>query len=569
MKKRILSMLLSAALCFSLIPAPAFAAERGVQINDITFPDQGFREHIENIYDDDSNGFLSEDELNETISMIVEGTSAKNLKGIEYFDRIANLYCDSNYQLESADLSKNSQLEIIRLNDNKLKEVVVGTLPVLRELSCTGNSLTSLDITRCPVLEQLWCTDNKITKLDVSKNPKLEILYCVGNELKTLDVSKNPELVKINAKQNYITSINTEKNTKLETCYYMPKVFEMPVRENLSLEELPTFLDDVYSVIGNTLSGDGLIIDENNKTISLEEGKDEGTLYVSDYYGKESYKLFYRYPVKDVSIEGLDQVNSSTYKTEFTGKEISVEPVVKDENNQVLEKDKDYTLELDKEKILKPGAYTLTVKGIGKYKGTISNKIVVTPEPVKNAAVRLRAKNPGGYNDVYVTWDKSEGADGYQIYMRRPEKTSKWTLVKAVKGTEDSYVKTDLASGYKYQVKVIPYVYSDDVKYRTTDGYKRLNVITLKKASRPKVVKSKGAAKVSWNSVVGRSGYQIAVTRKGKTSYYKTANTSRTFNFKNTKVTYKVRAYKTIKTSSGKDFRVFGPWSDSRSFTLR
>ena len=567
MRKKFLSMVLSAALCFSLIPAPAFAATNGVQINTITFPDEGFRTYVLNHYDYNSDGFLQATEINETTSMVIDNTTIKNLKGIEYFDRVTELYCLSNPQLESADLSKNSQLEKVYINENQLTELVLGTFPVLCELNCSDNKLTSINVTRCPALKKLSCANNKLTELDVSNNHALEAIQCKNNEIKTLDISNNPELVELDAHLNNITSINTEKNSKLEKCYYMPKTFEMPVRENLSMDALPTFLDEYTSERGRTLTARYLNLNKEKNTISLDEGKDEGTLTVSDYYGSYVYTLYYRYPMKSVSIEGLYKVDDSTYKVTATGKEIKVNPVVRDENNKVLEKDKDYTVELDKEKTLNTGAYKLTVKGKGKYKGTISKNIIVTPKPVTGVKVRHSTAS-GGYDDAYLTWNPSKGVTGYQVYARRPSKTKKWTFLGRT--TKTSFLEKNLYDGWKYEFLVYPYVDCNDERYRTMEDYSVVSMTTLKKAYRPSAKKyNSSRVRISWKDIAGESGYQVRASRSGKTTYLRT--TGKAMNIKvakGKKYTYKVRAYKYV-TKNGEKVRVYGPWSDSRTYTLR
>ena len=68
------------------------------------------------------------------------------------------------------DVSKNTALTFLELDDNQL---------------------TTLDITQNVLLETLWVPRNKLTALDVSSNEALNRLFCNENQLVQLDISNN------------------------------------------------------------------------------------------------------------------------------------------------------------------------------------------------------------------------------------------------------------------------------------------------------------------------------------------------------------------------------------------
>lgn len=63
-KKKILSVLLTAVLLLSAMPAYSLAAEGEVDVNAENFPDEAFRSYVSENIDKDQNGSLSQDEIN-------------------------------------------------------------------------------------------------------------------------------------------------------------------------------------------------------------------------------------------------------------------------------------------------------------------------------------------------------------------------------------------------------------------------------------------------------------------------------------------------------------------------
>ncbi len=166
MKKRALCALLAALLCLSLLPVSVLAAEDTVAINESNFPDPNFRSWLQAKYGDSAV-------ISQVTEIDVFNKSISDLKGIEYFTALTELYCFGN-QLTSLDVSKNTSLTT---------------------LSCYSNQLTSLDVSKNTSLTLLYCFDNQLTSLDISKNTGLTSLYCVSNPLTSLDISRNPHLL--------------------------------------------------------------------------------------------------------------------------------------------------------------------------------------------------------------------------------------------------------------------------------------------------------------------------------------------------------------------------------------
>ena len=206
-----LAVLLGTACFAGVIPA---AAADEIKINEITFPDEVFKQAIETHVDTDGNGSLSTDEIAQAKEVFLsgwvpKGSQIKNLKGIEYLTacetlRITNLGIEeidlsalvnlktltahgkNNYS--SLDLSKNTMLETVSVWGNKSLNSIIFPASV-KKLQCEDCSIEALDLKQLSALEWLSCYGNKLTALDLSGNPQLTFINCSQNHIQELDLS--------------------------------------------------------------------------------------------------------------------------------------------------------------------------------------------------------------------------------------------------------------------------------------------------------------------------------------------------------------------------------------------
>ncbi|KXB47605.1 hypothetical protein HMPREF3188_00451, partial [Tissierellia bacterium KA00581] len=87
--KRIMGFFLALVMFMGCLPLNPIAsyADDNVEINEKNFPDENFRDFIDFFIDEDNNGFLNHEELDQIDTLLLNGGSTKitNLKGIEYF----------------------------------------------------------------------------------------------------------------------------------------------------------------------------------------------------------------------------------------------------------------------------------------------------------------------------------------------------------------------------------------------------------------------------------------------------------------------------------------------------
>ena len=154
------------------------------------------------------------------------------------------------------------------------------------------------------------------------------------------------------------------------------------------------------------------------------------------------------------------------------------------------------------------------------------------------------------YNTIKVSYDKVDGATGYQIY-RATSKNGKYSLIKTT--TSLSYLDKSRATGKTYYYKVRA--------YRTISGKKYYGSYSSYKYTYSRV----GTPVVSVNSYdfdsikvsitkkpLGASGYEIYRSTSGESgTWTRVARTTKTYFYDNNLETgatyyYKVRAYRTV-----------------------
>ena len=113
--------------------------QHAIEVNEETFPDENFRNWIL-AQDYGEDGYLTDTEIAAVTKMSASREHIANLKGIEFFTALKELWCEHN-QLTALDLSKNT---------------------ALKELNCFANHLTMLDVSNT-ALKYIECYINAIS----------------------------------------------------------------------------------------------------------------------------------------------------------------------------------------------------------------------------------------------------------------------------------------------------------------------------------------------------------------------------------------------------------------------
>ena len=154
----------------------------GVLINTTNFPDTRFRSYVLNNFDTYKDECLLVNEANAVTVINVSGKGISNLKGVEHFPLLKELYCYNN-DLTSLDLNGNPYLEVLYCGDNNLTSLILTSNLKLKKLYCYSNKLKNLNVTGLQDLQILSCFQNQLNTIYLTGCRSLDNLVCSGNQI--------------------------------------------------------------------------------------------------------------------------------------------------------------------------------------------------------------------------------------------------------------------------------------------------------------------------------------------------------------------------------------------------
>ncbi len=299
------------------------------------------------------------------------------------------LRCHSN-RISKLNLTKNTALTEMNVSGNKLTELNLSKNTALRRIECASNSLSKLTLPATDKLQNVVCSYNRLSSLNVSGNPWLDYLNCSSNALTALDLSKNPELTTLYCSYNALTELNLSNNKHLSGLFAIGNrlscldvsglnslhscdVFNNQV--NLTAEAGMVFLKDLPGFDPAKASGwsKGKITGGN--ILKVTDSGEVRYMYEIKPGQKMEFRLWLTYQKADVT-----KATPAQTKIAYTGAAHEPAVTVKAKvsgRTITLKKDTDYTLSYKNN--IKAGTATITVKGKGNYKGTVTAEFTITP----------------------------------------------------------------------------------------------------------------------------------------------------------------------------------------------
>ena len=119
-------------------------------------------------------------------------------------------------KLTSIDLTTNTKLEGVYLQDNQLTEIkLADAYEKLTILNAQNNKLTAFDATKTLAMKNLYLAENLLTTIDVSKCEAMAWFDVKKNQLKgDLDLTANTKLTNVYVNDNKLTSVKVTDVTK-------------------------------------------------------------------------------------------------------------------------------------------------------------------------------------------------------------------------------------------------------------------------------------------------------------------------------------------------------------------
>ena len=162
----------------------------------------------------------------------------------------------NNVPLSGLDLSHNTKLEFVHIENNLCSQLNVNNCVNLKELNCLGNRLTSLDVHDLTELTSLNCGYNQLTDLDLTNLTKLEVLFCASNQFTSLDLRNQKKLGLVDCGQNQLVDIKLADEVKESvkiSGYQHLDLKDIHVKDGYDFSKLTASFDPnkVVSIVGD------------------------------------------------------------------------------------------------------------------------------------------------------------------------------------------------------------------------------------------------------------------------------------------------------------------------------
>ncbi len=152
-------------------------------------PDSAFEKSlIELNLDDVEDGSVLTSNIANEKQIFINNKGIKDLTGIQDFKMLYDFQVSDN-NIEELDLSQNTNLKFLFIDNNNLKKLNVAGLPILEKVFVKNNNLNEIDIASNPNLQLLDLANNKVKRIDVSQNLELFTLTTTNNPFTCIQVS--------------------------------------------------------------------------------------------------------------------------------------------------------------------------------------------------------------------------------------------------------------------------------------------------------------------------------------------------------------------------------------------
>lgn len=243
---------------FYLVLISLLAISQGWSQN-TAIPDAAFEQYlISQGWDDTIDGQVLTANINGVTYLDIYNQGISSLVGIKDFTALEELSC-SNNSLTSLDVSNMPNLVQIRCYNNSLTSLNISGLN-LNHLETDGNQLTSVDVSSCTNLQTLWIAYNPIASINLGNNVLLENLYAGSCQLTTLNLSGLTNLQLLQVNNNQLENLDLKGLTALTnmdavsnplTCITVDNVAAAEAQSNWNIDSSMNY-NTVCATPGNT-----------------------------------------------------------------------------------------------------------------------------------------------------------------------------------------------------------------------------------------------------------------------------------------------------------------------------
>lgn len=196
----------------------------------ITFSDAAFKSKLlqsdtsntiaRNLSDDyfaidvNKNGEIEIAEALQVGHLDIENSSISSLIGIENFTNLVSLRC-SNNKIIDLNVSTLTVLKDLICDNNILTTLTVLGASNLQNLFCQSNKLTILNANDLANLLTINCSDNNLTSVNLDNLNNLESFFCNNNSISVLDLNDLINLLTLECSRNVLASLDLSLLTNI------------------------------------------------------------------------------------------------------------------------------------------------------------------------------------------------------------------------------------------------------------------------------------------------------------------------------------------------------------------
>ena len=286
---------------------------------------------IELGHDSTLDNMVYRDKVENLRVLDVSEKGLNSLDGIEVFPMLESLTAKKN-NLTSVDLSQNTALTQVILDENQLTSIDLRSNTQLKRLLVWKNVINTIDLSQNSALTYLDLDNNDLATIDVSANSNLDTLDVKNNRLSTINLVNNSKLKFLAAgnrkditNRNRIASIQLNNLPDLDYLWVelMPEMTSLDVSSNLKLRimQIPGLSLSSLNVTNNTLlehlscgnnNLTNLNVTNNENLKLLNIGGSGNTIPIIDLTNSVNLETFAAY---NVGLNSLDVINNSKLKS--------------------------------------------------------------------------------------------------------------------------------------------------------------------------------------------------------------------------------------------------------------
>lgn len=276
----------------------------------------------------------------------LDNNSLSSITGINNKQKLKTLKLNGRYGsgISTIDLSNDTALESLSINQNQLRSLVLDDSVALKTLSANRNKLESISLTHNTGLTSIDLSNNQLESIIIGNNTSLTSLNVSNNSLASIDLSNNTSLESITLFSN---NFNKTQYLYVGTQNNISPVVKLPL--NLPTGVSTTYISSNENIATITTNGVinaiGLGAADISETADYEGGSYYATYHIkvieleSDKYDINDQNNIINFGIEDTIDDIINNLTPSDDDITIVYNENDSKIVVKHQNETIKEFD--------------------------------------------------------------------------------------------------------------------------------------------------------------------------------------------------------------------------------------